>query len=175
MGDPGLLTGAFREYYEALHCVNGVDVPRILASMSPDCLFGGYEPLLGEPISAEPQPADLEELSRVYHHMATYIPMWVGMRYETLIDDGVTAVIEWQHIVTDRGVQEGSRVAISGISAYSRNENGLLCSIRICDYAGFERQIDWTQTPLTKEEAYAVNRVHVFPDGVGNDAKENRA
>jgi hypothetical protein len=63
--------------------------------------------------------------------MATYIPKWVGMRYETLIDDGVTGVIEWVHIVTDAGVSEGGRVCLSGIAAYMRNEDGLICSIRI--------------------------------------------
>ena len=175
MGDPGPLTGAFREYYEALHAVNGVDVDRILASMGPGCLFGGYEPVLTETCEQEaPKPADPAELRRIYERMATYIPFWVGMRYETLIDDGVTAVIEWQHIVTDRGFSEGGRVAMSGISAYSRGADGLLCSIRICDYAGFEKQIDWTKTPVSKEEACAINRVHTFPDGVGNDEKENR-
>lgn len=175
MGDPGPLTGAFREYYEALHAVNGVDVERILASMGKDCLFGGYEPVLSETCPRqEPKPADPEELRRIYQHMATYIPFWVGMRYETLIDDGVTAVIEWQHIVTDRGLHEGGRIAMSGISAYSRGADGLLCSIRICDYAGFEKQIDWSKTPVSREEACAINRVHVFPDGVGNDTEENR-
>lgn len=167
MGDPGLLTGAMREYYEALHRVDGVDVERILRATSRHCTFGGYEAL-----GVAPHPSDPESLRQSYERMATYIPMWVGMRYETMIDDGITSVIEWVHIVTDRGVEEGNRVCLSGISAYSRDEDGLLCSIRICDYAGYERQIDWQKTPLTREEAYAINRVHAFPDGVGNDPRE---
>ena len=166
MGDPGLLTGAVREYYDALHHAGGVQVDRILASMGEGCLFGGYEP-----VGAEPHPNDRQTLRKIYEHMATYIPMWVGMRYETLIDDGVTCVIEWVHIVSDRGVSEGSRVCLSGVAAYSRGEDGLLRSIRICDYAGFERQIDWSQTPISREEAYAINRVHEFPAGVGNDPR----
>ena len=169
MGDPNLLTGAFREYYEALHHVPKVDVERIINSMSDDCVFGGYEPVLGDEQPAEdPAPMDRETLTRIYTDMSGHIPRWVGMRYETLIDNGITAVIEWQHIVTDLGVAEAGRVCMSGISAYSRGKDGRLCSIRICDYAGFERTIDWSKTPISREEAYAINRVHVFPAGVGN-------
>ena len=169
MGDPSLLTGAFREYYEALHHVPKLDVERIIASMGEGCVFGGYEPVTGDPgEEEEPAPMDRETLTRIYTDMSSHIPRWVGMRYETLTDNGITAVIEWQHIVTDLGVEEAGRVCMSGISAYSRGKDGLLCSIRICDYAGFERTIDWSRTPISKEEAYAINRVHVFPAGVGN-------
>ena len=164
MGDPGLLTGAVKEYYCALHRVDGVDVDRILRCMSPDCAFGGYEAL-----GTKGHGSDPETLRKVYEHMATYIPMWVGMRYETLIDDGVNCVIEWVHIVSDRGVEEGARVCLSGVASYTRNADGLLCSIRICDYAGYERSIDWSKTPISKEEAYAINRVHAFPVGVGRN------
>ncbi len=169
MGDPNLLTGSFREYYEALHHVPKVDVERIIASMGDGCVFGGYEPITGdEPETEDPAPMDRETLTRIYTDMSNHIPRWVGMRYETLIDNGITAVIEWQHIVTDLGVEEAGRVCMSGISAYSRGTDGRLCSIRICDYAGFERTIDWSKTPISREEAFSINRVHVFPAGVGN-------
>lgn len=169
MGDPNLLTGAFREYYEALHHVPKVDVKRIIASMSDNCVFGGYEPVIGDESAEEdPAPMDRETLTRIYTDMSNHIPRWVGMRYETLIDNGVTAVIEWQHIVTDLGVHEAGRVCMSGISAYTRGSDGRLCSIRICDYAGFERTIDWSKTPISREEAFAINRVSTFPAGVGN-------
>lgn len=167
MGDPQLLTGSFREYYEALHHVPKVDVERILNSMGPGCVFGGYEHLSQETQEA-PRPMDRETLTAIYTDMSNHIPRWVGMRYETLVDNGITAVIEWVHIVTDKGVEEAGRVCMSGISAYTRGEDGLLCSIRICDYAGFERTIDWTKTPISREEAFSINRVHEFPAGVGN-------
>lgn len=89
------------------------------------------------------------------------------MRYETIIDDGRTCVIEWVHIVSRAGQEERARIAISGVSAYERGDDGLLCSIRICDYAGLERTIDWTKTPVTKEEAQKINFVEEFPAGVG--------
>lgn len=163
MGDPGLLTGAVREYYEALHHVPCVDVDRILACMSPNCKFGGYEPAGAKPEIADTQ----EELRKSYEMMAKYIPRCVGMRYETIIDNGITCVIEWVHIVSRAGQEELARIALSGISAYERGEDGLLSAIRISDYAGYERTIDWTKTPVTEEEAKAINFIEAFPAGVG--------
>ncbi|MCI8501524.1 MAG: hypothetical protein HFJ85_04720 [Oscillospiraceae bacterium] len=162
MGDPQLLTGAVREYYEALHHTPCVQVDRILKTMQDGCRFGGYEP-----VGTESHGTSREELRNIYEHMAAYIPKWVGMRYETIIDDGKNCVIEWVHIVSREGREKAGRVCISGISSYERGEDGLLCSIRICDYAGFEKSIDWTKTPLSKEEAYAVNFVEEFPSGCG--------
>ncbi|NLG89513.1 MAG: hypothetical protein GX494_09950 [Clostridiaceae bacterium] len=163
MGDPGLLTGSVREYYEALHHVPGVDVDRIMKAMSKDCIFGGYEPIKDVVL----EKPSYEEIRVKYEHMRTYIPSCVGMRFETIIDDGVTCVIEWVHIVSEKGQRELGRVAMSGIAAYERGDDGLLCAIRICDYANYERTIDWTKTPVSKEEAMQTNLVKEFPAGVG--------
>ena len=162
MGDPGLLTGAVREYYTALHHMPRVDVERILRCMHPDCVFGGYGLYTGQ----EPEKG-LEAMRRVYTRMAEYIPSKVGMRYETLIDDGVTGVIEWVHVISDRGREELGRIAMSGIAAYMRGEDGRLISIRISDYAWMEKDIDWAKAGVTEEEARKVNAVGVFPAGVG--------
>lgn len=163
MGDPGLLTGAVREYYEALHHVPEADVDRIMACMSPKCKFGGYEPADADHTVDETP----ESIRNKYEAMATYIPRCVGMRYETIIDDGITCVIEWVHIVSRAGQEERARIALSGISAYERGDDGLLSSIRISDYAGYERTIDWSKTPVTEEEAKQINFVETFPAGVG--------
>ena len=163
MGDPGLLTGAVREYYEALHHVPSVDVDRIMGCMSEDCKFGGYEPDDPAHETAE-TPA---QVRAKYEYMAAYIPRCVGMRYETIIDDGVNCVIEWVHIVSRAGREERARIALSGIAAYERGADGKLCAIRISDYAGYERTIDWTKTDYTSEQAQAVNFVEEFPAGVG--------
>ena len=135
--------------------------------MHPDCVFGGYGLYRGQ----EPERGQ-EALRRVYEHMATYIPMWVGMRYETLIDDGVTGVIEWVHVISDQGREELGRIAMSGIAAYMRGEDGRLISIRISDYAWMEKEIDWSRTGTTEEEAKKVNAVHEFPAGVGLKRQE---
>lgn len=160
-GDPNLLTGAVREYYVALHHSPSVDLERILKTMSHDCTFGGYEP------RGKDDFHDHNDVRKVYQLMQGYIPRWVGMRYETIIDDGVNCIIEWQHIVSDDGRNEGARIAISGVSSYERNADGLICSIRICDYAGFEKTINWAKTPVTKEEAFSINAVKKFPETVG--------
>ena len=162
MGDPGLMTGAVKEYYAALHHVPGVDVDRIVACMHPDCVFGGYGRYEGKTPEKGP-----EAMRRIYTNMASYIPSGVGMRYETLIDDGVTGVIEWVHVVTDKGHEELGRIAMSGIAAYMRGEDGRLISIRISDYAWMEKEIRWEETGTTREEAGKVNRVQEFPTGVG--------
>ena len=166
MGDPGLMTGAVKEYYTALHHMPGVDVERILRCMHPDCVFGGYALYRGQ----EPEKG-LEALRRVYTGMGSYIPFKVGMRYETLIDDGVTGVIEWVHVISDQGRELG-RIAMSGIAAYMRGEDGRLISIRISDYAWMEKEIDWAQTGTTEEEARKVNAVTEFPAGVGRKSQE---
>lgn len=167
MGDPGLMTGAVREYYTALHHMPSVDVERILRCMHPDCTFGGYALYRGQ----EPEKGT-EAMRRVYTGMASYIPSKVGMRYETLIDDGVTGVIEWVHVISDEGRNELGRIAMSGIAAYMRGEDGRLVSIRISDYAWMEKEIDWSQTGTTKEEAMTVHAVHEFPAGVGRKSQE---
>lgn len=164
MGDPGLLTGAVKEYYTALHHMPSVDVDRILACMHPDCVFGGYD--------SPENKNDHRDLRAVYEHMASYIPSKVAMRYETLIDDGVTGVIEWVHVISDAGRRDLGRIALSGIAAYQRGEDGRLISIRISDYAGWESRIEWEKTGTTKEEAEKVNAVHTFPAGVGDKTQD---
>lgn len=167
MGDPGMMTGAVREYYTALHHMPCVDVERILRCMHPDCLFGGYALYQGQ----EPEKGS-EALRRVYTGMATYIPAKVGMRYETLIDDGVTGVIEWVHVISDQGREELGRIAMSGIAAYMRGEDGRLISIRISDYAWMEKEIDWQQAGISREDAEKVHAIHEFPAGVGRKRQE---
>ena len=167
MGDPGLMTGAVREYYTALHHMPSVDVERILRCMHPDCVFGGYGLYTGQ----EPEKGT-DALRRVYTGMASYIPRKVGMRYETLIDDGVTGVIEWVHVISDMGRDELGRIAMSGIAAYMRGEDGRLISIRICDYAWREKEIDWIKTGTTPEEALKVHAVKEFPAGVGRKSQD---
>ena len=134
--------------------------------MGDDCVFGGYALYQGQ----EPEKG-MEALRRVYTGMASYIPEKVGMRYETLIDDGVTGVIEWVHVISDQGRELG-RIPMGGIAAYMRGEDGRLISIRISDYAWMEKEIDWSRTDTTEEEAGRINTVREFPAGVGRKRQE---
>lgn len=167
MGDPDLLTGAVREYYAGLHHMPSVDVERVLRCISPSCKFGGYAPADGERDND-----GTEDLRAFYESAAAYIPRCVAMRYETITDNGRTCVLEWVHVISHAGQQERNRIAISGIAAYERGEDGLLCGIRICDYAGYEKTIDWEQLDITKEEAQHINYVDTFPSGCGRKRQE---
>lgn len=162
MGDPALLTGAVREYYEAIHHVPAIDVERVMRCTADNCKFGGYGPN-----DAESSIATRDGLRAAYEHMSTYIPSCVGMRYETIIDDGRNCVIEWVHIVSREGQERLGRLAETGIAVYERGEDGLLCAIRISDYAYMEKFIDWSTMPITLEDAKKINFVEEFPAGVG--------
>lgn len=168
MADPDLLTGAVREYYAALHHSPAVDVERILKCIHPNCKLGAYAPHEGERDNG-----GSEDLRAFYEGAASYIPRCVAMRYETITDNGKTCVLEWVHVISKAGQEEHNRIAISGIAAYERGDNGLLCGIRICDYAGYESTIDWNQLTLTKEEAQQINYVDTFPSGCGRKKQEN--
>ena len=165
MGDPILLTGAVREYYEALHHMPHADVDRILRCLSDNCQFGGYDP-----VDADHQMVTTRAALRAkFERLAEYMPRCVAIRYETVIDDGRTCILEWVHIISRAGREERARIALSGIAAYERGENGLLCAVRISDYANLERTIDWSQLSITKEEAQQVNFVETFSPGVGRN------
>lgn len=162
IGEPNLLTGAVREYYEALGHAPDLDLERIVKTFSKDCQFGGYEPW-GE----EALPPDEETVRKKFKSIGEYMPSCVAIRFETIIDDGRNCVLEWVHIVSRKGQEERARIALSGIAVYERNEEGLICSVRICDYAHYERTIDWSKLPLTLEEARKINFVEEYSPTVG--------
>lgn len=150
--DNSLFTGAVREYFEALHTLPGVDVERIINCVGERCAFGGYG-LEEETLSVKTR----DEIRKDYENMATYIPRWLYIRVQTIIDDGVNCVVEWQHIITREGREEGGRICESGISAYERGEDGKLCAIRICDYANCEPEIDWGTARNPENIALEIN------------------
>ena len=161
MGDPGLLTGAMRAYYEALHHAPYCNADKIHAAFADDCIVGGYDPW-GSPLLSR------EEMSKNAHQFGYGLAKYI----ETIIDDGKTCVIEWCHIVSKQGQEERNRIAISGCSAYMRNDEGYLCSVRISDYAGHEGEIDWSKVDISKEEAYSINLVDHFVGGCGMKPQE---
>ena len=57
-------------------------------------------------------------------------------------------------------------------AARVRGEDGRLVSIRISDYAWMEKEIDWSLTGTTEEEAGRINTVREFPAGVGRKRQE---
>ena len=168
MGDPGLLTGAVREYYEALHHQPAVDVKKIVNSLGDEVVMGGYRYYEPENQRNGNYVMKREEAEKVFASMQPYIPAGIIMRYETIIDDGKTCVIEWMHVVSRYGQEKYNRISLSCISAYERGNDGKLCSIRIMDYAGKEKEIDWNRTPIPYSEARAINFVEVQKSGCGD-------
>jgi len=154
-GDPDLLSGAVREYYAGLHTYPAADVDRILNAMGDDIVMGGYG--WSDPDAKPQEGSPKERVRKAFEYMSTYIPSGVAMRYETVIDDGRSAVLEWIHIVSQKGAKELGRIAMSGIAAYERGDDGRLCSVRILDYAWKEKEIDWAKAGISKEEAVAIN------------------
>ena len=135
--DSHLLTGSVKAYLDALHHFPHADVEAIMATIGPKIAFGGYAPT-----DTHPLVTDRGALESEYRKMAAYIPERVQIRFETLIDDGVTCVIEWVNIISQKGLEYG-RIPQSGIASYVRDREGTLQAIRICDHAGYERDIDW--------------------------------
>ena len=156
MGDPRLLTGAVREYYEALHHVPQADVDRILGSMEKGCKFGGYGP---EGEGHQDDHADLRRFTTKWRNTSPAV--WgCAMRPSST----TAATVSLNGSTSSPGRQEErSRVAMSGIAAYERGESGKLCAIRISDYAGLERTIDWSRVDVSQEEAKQINLVETFP------------
>ena len=174
VNDPDLLSGAVREYFYALHTAPHADVERILNCTDPVCQFGGYEIADQAEYDAAHWPETSDEIAQnadylrqKYTRMSAYIPNGVAMRFETVIDDGKNAVLEWIHIISKTGQEKYGRIAMGGVSSYERGSDGRLRSIRICDYAGQEGTIDWSRTDTTLEAARKVHVVPVFPSGVG--------
>ncbi len=167
MGDPGLLTGAVREYYEALHHQPAVDVEKILGSMGDEICMGGYQYYDPGKTPSGSYRMTKEDIRAAFTRMQPYIPSGIIMRYETIIDDGKTCVIEWVHVVSKHGQENFNRISLSCIAAYERGDDGKLFSVRIMDYAGHEKEIDWTKTPIPFEEAKKLHFIEKMLPGCG--------
>lgn len=75
MGDPGLLTGAMRAYYEALHHAPYCNPDKIHAAFADECIVGGYDPW-GTPIlSKEEMSANAHKFG--YGLALIFQPVWV--------------------------------------------------------------------------------------------------
>ena len=130
-----LLTGVIREYYDALHDLKGKGLERILNIIGDKIVYGGYRPE-----SVEPIMTDMASFRKVYEGITYGWPANGNLVFQTIIDDGINCVAEWTSTLTETGIARG-RVSQGGIAAYERDEKGMIKSIRICDNAGFEKEI----------------------------------
>lgn len=136
-GELALLTGYMREYYAMLHNPNTEEaLPRIMNTMEEDVEFGGYEPEELEQkgrLKYEGSGKTRREiLWEIYRNILSFTPKNRNVRFETIIDNGKTCVIEWVLPVNPIGIDNHS-ASQSGVAAYDRGPSGKLSAIRICD------------------------------------------
>ena len=133
-GEYNLLTGAFGEYYKCLH---ERQVDKMLAVFNENLCFGGYTPE-----EVDPMKKNYSTIHEEYERVLARVPAVETVRFEAVIDDGVTSVIEWTLVVTDLGRKKYNRVYQAGIAAYERGPDDKIMSVRICDYMDREDDID---------------------------------
>lgn len=137
--EPAAMTGALRAYSEALATMRSVDeLPRIMDTMTDDVVYGGYRP---ETISGIIRGK--EAVEKKYR---SFVNMPQIIRFESVIDDGLTAVCEWVGVPNPNYVPEEGKIPLlqSGVGIYVRDlESGLIKEVRIIDNARFQDTIDW--------------------------------
>lgn len=154
MASTATMTDIIRYYYEQLHNpVSHEACKRIVDMAADDIFFGGYRP------SEYQEPCMCKDEAFVAHYkeITGFIPSQQYIRFETIVDDGTTCVVEWTSIITKAGLEAGA-VSQAGMAAYDRNEAGKLSSIRICDNLGYEE---------------AINRAMISPKDMYVDLGEN--
>ena len=152
-----LLTGCVKKYFDLLHADGDVHqrIEDIAAICAPDVVYGGYRPDW-----VEPADVGLDGIRMHYLDICTNAPENYIVRIETLVDDGVQAVVEWTLVVSPEGYAAG-RVSQSGVAVYERDrETGLLRGIRICDNVGQEENIDLDALPDDVRPLVAAHRAN---------------
>lgn len=133
-GELNLLTGYFREYYANLHNPDSEEaLEHIMNTFESDFAFGGYSPANVLHFEGEDTMDPLEAHRLIFKNNILYnTPSWRGVRFETIIDNGKTFVMEWVLTLNPIGYEHGS-ISQSGVAAYDRGPTGRLKAIRICD------------------------------------------
>ncbi len=136
------MCNVIREYIDALTNLGDEDgMERILATMNDDVIYGGYRP---ESISPVIQGKD-----RVAKKYESFIGMPQTIRFESIIDNDITAVCEW--VGVPNGRDESGRVPLlqSGVGIYDRDPaTGKLKAVRIIDNFRFQHEIDWDKVDI---------------------------
>lgn len=152
-----MLSGAVYDYFKFLHDPNGAIVTYASQVFADKACFGGYERKQQNDAFG---PSDREEFVRtVMAPISSRLSRHIHLRMETIIDDGKICCVEWEQLVTRAGREELDRLSQPGIAFYERDETGRIWSVRVIDYAGSERFIDWNTACKSKEEAESINYI----------------
>lgn len=152
---PNLLSGVVRAYFEALHRYPYADAEKLKTLGGEHMITGGYFP--NDRFAVLSRKESREGMEKFANTVSSYIPLYLDIRPEVIIDDGITCVVEWVHVIHKEGREKAHRLCESGISVYERDEKGFLSSVRILDYANCEDQIDWSMESITRKEAEKIN------------------
>lgn len=152
-----MLSGAVYDYFKFLHDPNGAIVTHAAQVFADKACFGGYEPKDQNDAFG---PFDREKFVRtVMEPISRRLSRHIRLRMETIIDDGKICCVEWEQLVTRAGREELDRLSQPGIAFYERDHTGRIWSVRVIDYAGSERFIDWNTACKSKEEAQSINYI----------------
>jgi len=162
--DHNQLLGALKQYFSKL-----MDPEMPFDSwktvISPNFKSGGNyrpenDPMAPTPpaVSEAAELPDNEAFAKIFELSLGTMPFWNVLRIIHSIDDGITGCMEWislpqpQEYALEHGykpyVNWDARSWQSGFSVYERDENGLLVSVRICDYYGTEYNMDLKDIPF---------------------------
>ena len=157
-----LLSGIMPVYMKLVHEQGMTHIPDLM-TRSEDIIVGAYSTDDNVRLAKTDDYAKsmAEEGEKPGSTLAMPLRKFVMLRMETIIDDGKICCVEWEQLITRWGREVRGRLSEPGISFYERAEDGLLKSFRIIDYANTESRIDWSQSPITKEEAEKLN---YFPE-----------
>lgn len=138
--DINRLTGVMRHYYEQLHNFHKeVQLENLLDLFGDLPRIAGYRPSEQAPLTLQTK----EVLRKKYSNIVINIPTNEYIRFETITDDGRNCMVEWTSIVRKEGLAKGL-VSQAGMVGYERDDQGKLCSLRICDNFKWEHEIDYT-------------------------------
>ncbi len=158
-----MLSGLMPAYFELIRKKGMSHIPDIMTQKE-TVMWGGYSL---RPVMIKTQEElrqyikERDRKERTGFESPSGLDDHVRIRIEKIIDDGKICCIEWEQLVTRRGRSEKGRLSMPGISFYERAKDGFLKSWRIIDYAGMERSIRWDKSPITKEEAEAINYIDI--------------
>lgn len=139
--DSNGLSGVMKYYYQQLHNFDKEQQLENLLDMFAD------NPRLGGYRSSEMTPPVIntkEVMRKKYTYIVENIPSDLYIRFESITDDGRNCMVEWTSVVRQSGVDKGL-VSQAGMVGYERNNQGKICSVRICDNFKWEHEIDMSK------------------------------
>lgn len=136
--DTNLMSGVIKTYYEQINNFCKEDqLKNVIKLFSKEPRIGGYRPQEITPMTVYTE----EKLLKKYTTIVENIPKLCYIRFESMTDDGKNCLVEWTSIITKEGLVQGL-VSQAGMAAYERDEDGQLCSVRICDNFRYDDEID---------------------------------